>query len=62
MEEKGKVYFLIQIECRPFLSEQREDMVHNLITDLRSRGIIRNTGSRRFPRWVMVGLTHDNKQ
>lgn len=34
--------------------EQKDSMVHNLLTALRSEGIIRNTGTRRFPKWIMV--------
>ncbi len=30
---------------------QKEGMVHNLLTDLRSKGIIENTGSKRAPKW-----------
>lgn len=30
---------------------QKNSMVHNLLTDLRSKGIIANTGSKRAPKW-----------
>ena len=34
--------------------EQKEGMIHNLLTDLRIRKIIKNDGSRRLSKWVMV--------
>jgi hypothetical protein len=34
--------------------EQKDRMIHNLLTDLRIRRIIKNDGSRRLSRWVMV--------
>jgi ATP-dependent DNA helicase RecG len=34
--------------------EQKEGMIHNLLTDLRIRKIIKNDGSRRIPKWVII--------
>jgi ATP-dependent DNA helicase RecG len=34
--------------------EQKEGMIHNLLTDLRIRKIIKNDGSRRIPKWEIV--------
>jgi len=33
---------------------QKDSMVHNLLTALRTEGIIRNAGTRRSPKWVMI--------
>ncbi|MCX5885454.1 MAG: putative DNA binding domain-containing protein [Proteobacteria bacterium] len=43
-------------------SEQKHHMVHNLLTDLRSKGVIRNAGTRRFPKWIIQDLRKNNKQ
>jgi ATP-dependent DNA helicase RecG len=32
-------------------SEQKAMMIHNLLSDLRIKGAIKNVGSRRFPKW-----------
>jgi ATP-dependent DNA helicase RecG len=34
--------------------EQKDRLIHNLLTDLRMKGIIKNVGSRRRPMWVKV--------
>lgn len=43
-------------------SHQKYGMVHNLLTDLRSKRTIRNAGTKRAPKWVMNDFKEDNKQ
>jgi ATP-dependent DNA helicase RecG len=42
--------------------EQKNTLVHNLLTALRNSGDIRNKGSRRYSQWILVDSTVTEKQ
>ena len=42
--------------------QQRDALVHNLLTALRKSGRIFNKGSKRYPQWVLAGSSSHHKQ
>jgi ATP-dependent DNA helicase RecG len=56
--DRGEIDRLLVGKLPEVLSEaQKTSKVHNILSQLAHNGDIRNDGSRRFPRWVIVRIT-----